>query len=284
MVEIMDKKSKKKKILIYAGIIIVIYIVVPVMLFFFVDKFDVISSKINADNWLMFWATYLAGTLGGLATLAAMIFTVKSSYNQQRTAQKIREKEIADERKYQYSPSLSVQVMRKREASEESKIEEICRHVYLPETDVSSITADNTKKVQLNLEIKNIGFGPATNIFLFYDNSYIVNGVNSHSEKDFLLKECLNLGKEIRAICDLTLFFSTDLLEKNCGLEDALTVDILYQDILGNVIRKRVCFSLNNKYIYSESTPEYLSFKELKNDYPHIQDITRLFAKNEKTN
>ncbi len=89
----------KKKILIYVGIIIVICIVVPMILYFLIDKFDVVSSKINADNWLMFWATYLAGTLGGLATLAAMIFTVKSSYDQQRTAQKIREKEIADERK-----------------------------------------------------------------------------------------------------------------------------------------------------------------------------------------
>lgn len=56
----------KKKILIYVGIIIVICIVVPMILYFLIDKFDVVSSKINADNWLMFWATYLAGTLGGL--------------------------------------------------------------------------------------------------------------------------------------------------------------------------------------------------------------------------
>ena len=274
----------KKKILIYVGIIIVICIVVPMILYFLIDKFDVISSNVNADNWLMFWATYLAGTLGGLATLAAMIFTVKSSYDQQRTAQKIREKEIADERKYQYSPYLSVQVMRKREVSEESKVEEICRHVYLPETDISNIAADNTEKVQLYLEIKNIGFGPAMNIFLFYDNSYIVNGVNSHSEEDFWLKECLNLGKEEGAICELTLYFSSDLLGKKHVLENVLTVDILHQDILGNVIRKRVCFSLNNKYIYSENTLEYLSFEELKNEYPHVQDITRLFAKNKATN
>ena len=142
----MDKKSKKK-ILIYGGIIIVIYIVVPVMLYFWIDKFDVISSNVNADNWLMFWATYLAGTLGGLATLAAMLYTVKSSYDQQRKEQKIREKEIADERKYQYSPYLSVQMMQKSEVIEENK-EEICRYVYLPKTDVSNITADNTQKVQ----------------------------------------------------------------------------------------------------------------------------------------
>jgi len=282
MVKIMDQKSKKK-ILIYGGIIIVIYIVVPVMLYFWIDKFDVISSNVNADNWLMFWATYLAGTLGGLATLAAMLYTVKSSYDQQRKEQKIREKEIADERKYQYSPYLSVQMMQKSEVIEENK-EEICRYVYLPKTDVSNITADNTQKVQLYLEIKNIGFGPATNIFLFYDKSYIVNGVNSHSENDIFLKECLNLGKETRAICELTLYFSTDLLKKNHGLEDALTVDILHQDILGNVIRKSVCFSLKNKYIYSESMLEYLSFEELKKDYPHVQDITGLFAKNETTN
>lgn len=94
----MEEKRKKIKY----GIIIAIgvYIIVPIVLYIVIDKWNIIFSNIEASDWLSFWATYISGTLGGLATLAAVYFTIKQSYDQLKEEHKNRENEIKEERKY----------------------------------------------------------------------------------------------------------------------------------------------------------------------------------------
>ena len=54
----------------------------------------------------MFWASYLGGTFGGVCTLIAVLITVSNAIKSQEEAQKNRDKEIAEDRKYQYAPFL----------------------------------------------------------------------------------------------------------------------------------------------------------------------------------
>ena len=267
----MKDKVKKIKFIV---VIIIVYIGVPLLFYIFIDRINLIPSKIKSSDWLSAWVTYMAGTLGGLATLLAMKITVKNSYNQLVEEQKNRENEIKEERKYQYSPYLSVRVLSDKEVNKYDHITEISRCVFLP-----GVVQDNTCKEEvLYLEIENNGFGPATNIYMFYDGSYIINGVNSHSQKDFLLKECLNIGKERKVVCKLRLNINEDLVKKRGMFSEVMTVDFLHQDILGNIIRKRICLSLHKKYIYSEQNLEYLSTNKIKGEYPNIDGIERLFA------
>lgn len=272
-----EKKLEEKRKKIKYGIIIAIgvYIIVPIVLYIVIDKWNIIFSNIEASDWLSFWATYISGTLGGLATLVAVYFTIKQSYDQLKEEHKNRENEIKEERKYIYSPYLSVRIINEDEINENDKVTEINRFVFFPETEP---IVNNSEKHIIYLEIENNGFGPATNIFMLYDDEYVVNGVNLNCQKNFLLKECFNIGKERKAICKLILYIDEALIKNNIKYRNVLTVDLLHQDILGNIIRRRICLSLNNNFIFSEQNLEYLCIDEIKKEYPHIQNIGNFFT------
>lgn len=267
------EQRKKKAIIISVIAFLIVFIVLPVILYWFVDQYDFIKSNIVADNWLMFWATYLAGILGGLATLVAMVYTLKSAYEQQKEERADRDKEIAEERKYQYAPYLVAGIV-----EEQKNMEDVCKYIYRPNTDIGKLNAQTTVKHEQYVEIKNIGSGLATNIFFVYDGSYVANGSMYHYEEDFLLKECFHLAAGDSRVCDIKLYIENDLYEKtNKSLSGGISLDILCQDMLGNIIKKTICFSLEEKYVYSEGTPQYLKIDELKNMYPHVKDIEKMF-------
>ena len=68
------------------------------------------------------------------------------------------------------------------------------------------------------------------------------------------------------------------MIKNNIKYRNVLTVDLLHQDILGNIIRRRICLSLNNNFIFSEQNLEYLCIDEIKKEYPHIQNIGNFFT------
>lgn len=127
---------KKREVIKWVSIGIGVIIVIAVFVFLFVDRFNLISSNIESKEWLMFWASYLGGTIGGVCTLIAVLITVRNAIKSQEEAQKNRDKEIAEDRKYQYAPFLVFKVVDPIEYSEE-----IVRFIYSPEENIDNVMA-----------------------------------------------------------------------------------------------------------------------------------------------
>ncbi len=267
----MEKRVVIKWALIGIGLILLI----PIIVFLCVDQFNIIGSNIESKEWLMFWASYMGGTIGGACTLIAVMITVKNAIYSQAEAQIIRDKEISENRKYQYAPFLISKIVPDTLAYSY----EIVRFIYSPE---ESIDMENFENFEFNMELWNCGFGPATNLYVFHDGQYIVNGVNAVSNDSFALQECVTLPNDSKVVCKVRLCVSKDLIEKNPWANKMAMLDYVYQDMLGNIIRKEMCISLEpEKRVQSDMTPEYMSLDKLVSEYPHVENITSLFVMSE---
>ena len=117
------------------------------------------------------------------------------------------------------------------------------RFIYSPEENMDNVIANNSDEIEFKMEVRNCGFGPATNIYVIHDEKYVVNGVNAASDSNFLCsRNVLLFSKDSSIICKVRLYVSKNLIKKNREANKVTMLDFVYQDMLGNIIRKKIMY------------------------------------------
>ncbi len=217
------KGDKINKILIF---LVVLTIIGAVM---FLVWFP--SEKWNDENYFL----GIAQMVGGLFTVIGVYFTVKEEEKMRKIDNKNADNKIKEQLRLENLPVLKFRC----DNEEKSCVGGV---VYY----VGCEANDDNYKVQLNIEIKNVGLGSAQNIWF-----QKIIGIENDGSKSGIENQII----EPKETINYTMYF--EFPKKDTEFYKRLTILVFYDDLLENKYMQKLDGSLSISWCESDGRREY---------------------------
>ncbi len=209
------------------------------------------GDKWNSQNYFM----GISQMLGGLFTVIGVYFTIKEEEKLRKDDEEKSKNEIKEQMRLQNLPVLKFTCNNKQKVQN--------GQIYY----VDCVPEDETYKIQLNIEIKNIGLGAAQNIWF-----QKIIGI----ENDNIISRIENQIIIPKDSISYTMYFEIPKNKKN--FYKRLTILVFYNDLLDNKYMQKLDGSLSVSCCETNGTIEYYpnvlataneSYIRIENDFKY---------------
>lgn len=188
------------------------------------------SEKWNDEDYFM----GIAQMVGGLFTVIGVYFTIKEEEKMREIDEKNADNKIKEQLRLENLP-----VLKFRCDNEEKSCDGVVYHV-----DCES--SDDNYKVQLNIEIKNVGLGSAQNIWF-----QKIIGIENDDSKSGIENQII----EPKETINYTMYF--EFPKNDTEFYKRLTILVFYDDLLENKYMQKLDGSLSISWCESDGRREY---------------------------